>query len=226
MDIELKENERLDDLERDNLFVIQNKEKYCFSVDSVLLSDFVKTKNSDDCLELCSGSGVISFLVNAKNHPKSITCLEIDEYMCDIAQRSAKFNNVENIKFFNLDIKNSEKVLKKAKFDVVFSNPPYLLPLTDMSKVSPKFHSTKFETTITLENIFDVVAKFLKGDGSFYMIHSAPRIQEILLKAQKFGLFIKKLQNIYFKENTESPLVMCEFVKRQTPCTTLFPVIL
>ena len=226
MNIELKENERLDDLERDNLFVIQNKEKYCFSVDSVLLSDFVKTKNSDTCLELCSGCGVISFLVNAKNHPLSITALEIDEYMCDMSKRSALYNDIKNIDFLNFDIKNSKNALKNAKFDIIFTNPPYLLPLQDMSKVNPKFYSTKFETTLKLKDILCVAKNHLKGDGSFFMIHSAPRVQEILSEAEKIGLYAKKLQNVYFKENTDSPLVMCEFVKNQTLCTTLFPIVL
>lgn len=210
----LNPDERLDDLQRENLFVIQNKNHYCFSIDSVLLSDFVKVKHNEKALELCSGCGVISILVRSKCHPQSIVGVELDESLYDMSLRSLKYNNIADIFFVNMDLKDFPKSSKcQHKFDVVFSNPPYLKKLANMESVSLKFHSTKYETATCLEDILLTAKSCLKTAGRFYLIYSAPRLQELLSCAKKHELYLKTIQFIYFKQNASSPLVQCEFIK-------------
>ena len=222
----LKANERLDDLERDGLYVIQNKTKYCFSIDSVLLSDFVKLNNADKALELCSGCGVISFLVNAKCHPKSICALELDSDLYDMSTRSLAYNKISNIEFINGDIKDYKSIFKGKKFDAIFTNPPYLKPLENMSRVSDKFHSTKYETTLSLQDVLQASRDLLREDGHFYIIYFAPRVQELLSKANSLGLYLKTMQNVFFKVGAPSALVMCEFVKKLCQADVIEPLII
>lgn len=222
----LKENERLDDLERDNLFVIQDKTKYCFSVDSVLLSDFVKLQSEDDALELCSGCGVVSILVNAKCHPNSIVGLELNKDLFDMSVRSLEYNKINNLSFVNGDIKDYKNIFGNKKFDAIFSNPPYLKPLNDMSKANPKFYSTKYETTLSLRELLSASSYLLKGSGRLYLIYSAPRLQELLSCALSHKLFLKSQQNVFFKSSSSCALVLCEFVKKPCSVDILSPIVL
>jgi len=88
----LKNNERLDDLQINNMFVIQNSEEYCFTSDAVALSNFAKVKPNDRVVDLCSGSGVIGILIQTKTDCKDITLVEIQEYLADMSRRSVEYN--------------------------------------------------------------------------------------------------------------------------------------
>lgn len=222
----LRENETLDDLQRDDLFVIQSRNHYRFSIDSVLLSDFVKTGHDDNCVELCSGCGVISILVHAKCHPRHILGVELDEALHDMSTRSLEYNGIEDISFIREDLKELKSSVKEGSVDVVFSNPPYLLPLKDMSRVSSRFHHTKYETTTSLEDILSVTAFALKCEGRFCVIYCSMRLQELLSKASNHHLFLSKIQFVYFKEGVDSALVMCEFVKNKEISVSVLPPII
>lgn len=56
----LKDGERLDDLVRDGMRLIQRPDQFCFSVDSVLLAHYVKPKAKDRIADL--GTGQVSSL--------------------------------------------------------------------------------------------------------------------------------------------------------------------
>ena len=229
MKISLNKNERLDDLQRDGLMIVQDSTKYCFSLDSVLLSDFVNMGEQDTCLELCSGCGVISILANAKYKPKFIVGLELDSSLCDMSKRSLAYNNIKNISFFNVDITKSsevDSVLGTKKYDVIFANPPYLKPLKDMSRVSPKFHSTKFETTLKLNDVLFISKQRLKKTGRLYLIYPSPRLQEVLSSAKEFGFYLSTLQNIFFKQSSNSALFLSEFSLAQKECVVLPPIVI
>ena len=227
--INLNKNERLDDLQRDGLMIIQDSTKYCFSLDSVLLSDFVKIGKDDTCLELCSGCGVISILAGAKYKPQSIDGLELDPALCDMSRRSLEYNSIKNISFFNVDITKCDEVNKalgSKKYDVIFANPPYLKPLKDMSRVSAKFHSTKFETTLKLNDVLSISRQRLKKTGRLYLIYPSPRLQEVLSSAKEFGFYLATLQNVFFKQSSNSALFMCELVLSPTESSVITPIVI
>ena len=121
----LKGGEVLDDLQLNNLKIIQNRKHYCFTSDSVLLSNFVKTGPKDNVLELCSGCGVISILVNEKCKPKRVVGIELDKILFDMSVRSVQYNGINNITFICDDAKNILNYEKRQSFDVVVCNPPY-----------------------------------------------------------------------------------------------------
>ena len=93
----LKTNERFDDLQFNNLFIIQDKDGYCFSSDATNLANFVHVSNYGRVVDLCSGSGVIGILVNAKNKVKDVTLVEIQENLADMSKRSIEYNKIKNI---------------------------------------------------------------------------------------------------------------------------------
>mgnify|MGYP001580084342 FL=1 len=129
MDLSLVKNEEtLDDLQLNGIRVIQKKEGFRFGVDAVLLANFANVKKGFNVIDLCSGTGIVPFIVAGKTEASNITGIEIQEEMVEMAERSVKFNKLEErVKFMCEDLKNIEALKKLPKADVVTVNPPYKL---------------------------------------------------------------------------------------------------
>ena len=118
--MELKENERIDDLDYEKLKIIQNEKGFCFGIDSVLISDFAKeVKNNSIGIDLGTGTGIISILLAAKTNLRKIIGVEVQKGVSDMAKRSVKLNNMQNrIEIINLNIKDilqGEELKNKIK---------------------------------------------------------------------------------------------------------------
>ena len=128
MDIELKEHERIDDLERNGYQIIQNPEKFCFGMDAVLLSGFAQVKPGAAVLDLGTGTGIIPILIEAKTQAAKICAIEIQEESADMARRSVQLNHLEKkIDIVTGDLKEAERFFDAASFDVITCNPPYMI---------------------------------------------------------------------------------------------------
>ena len=127
MKIELKENERIDDLEYKGLKIIQNTKGFCFGIDAVLLSDYAKNiKKEARVLDLGTGTGIISILICEKTNLSKIIGVEVQKEVADMAKRSVRLNNLENkFEIINDNITNLEKIYERNSFDVIVTNPPY-----------------------------------------------------------------------------------------------------
>lgn len=212
MDNLLLDNEVFDDLQCEGLKVIQNRKHYCFTSDSVLLANWLKLGHKDKVVEFCSGCGVISFLANAKNNPKSIVGFELDSYLCDMSKRSVIYNNIKNVSFENCDLSMAKDVVGREAIDVLICNPPYFILKKD-EKINEKYTKAKYETATSLEQIFKSANAILKFSGKFYMEHTPSRVQEVLSTALKYNFVCKNLVFIYPKNKKDARLVMFKFVK-------------
>ena len=214
----LFDGERLDDLEYDGLKIIQNKNLYCFSSDAVLLCNFVKAKKSDTIVDLCSGSGVVGILAQAKTKAKNLIMIEKQPALFDMCQRSLKLNNIESrAKVFCADILDTSKILKEnfnfQEVDVVCANPPYYLPTQKKLSGKSQIDIAKFEIAMTLDDLAKTASKILKFGGKFYMINDSDRIVEILEKLKKHNLMPKTIQFVFPKKEQNSNVVLIEAVK-------------
>ena len=164
MEIELKENERIDDLEYKGLKIIQNKEWFCFGMDSVILANFArKEKKGSKILDLGTGTGIIAILLSKKVDNSKITGIEIQKEVAEMAQRSVKLNDLEDrVKIVNEDIKNILKESGQAKFDVVITNPPYKKKETGILNENNVRMISRHEITANLEDFIRVAANQLK----------------------------------------------------------------
>ena len=125
--IMLKEDERIDDLQRNGYRIIQNPKKFCFGMDAVLLSGFAGVKEGGSVLDMGTGTGIIPLLLSAKTKAAHLTGLEIQEESADMARRSVILNRLdEKITIVTGDIKEAERLFKAASFDVITCNPPYM----------------------------------------------------------------------------------------------------
>ena len=193
----LKATERIEDLQCKGLKIIQDKNLYTFTSDSVVLANFVKTKASDVAVEIGAGSGVISILVQAKNNLKHITAFEIQPCMAELCQKNIKLNNLqEKITLVQDDVKNFKKYLGAASVDVVFSNPPFYKATNFKQSEVKKI--AKEDVCLPVEVLASTVSKMLKDGGSFYCVYSAERVVELATELQKNNLTTKEM---FFTEN-------------------------
>lgn len=219
MKIELKENERIDDLEYKNLKIIQNKDGFCFGIDSVLLSDFAKNiKNGAKVLDLGTGTGIISILLCGKTDLSNIIGVEIQEEVAKMANRSSLLNKLENkFKVINEDIINLKNIFEKQSFDVVVTNPPYKKKDTGIKNENKKKIISRHEITATLEDFINVSSDLLKDKGEFYMVHRPERLVDILNLMRKNRIEPKILKMVSSNINKEPKLILIKGIKNAKP---------
>ena len=221
MGIKLKENERIDDLEFKNLKIIQNKDGFCFGIDSVLLSDFAKEiKDNSKVVDLGTGTGILGILLCAKTNLKEVLGVEIQEEVADMAQRSIELNNLKNrFKILNENINNIEKnnINLKNNFDYVITNPPYKKLNTGKINENEKKLISRHELTANLNDFIKTASFLLKDKGTLFMVHRPERLVDILEKMRKEKIEPKELKFIYPKINKAPNLILIKGVKNSNP---------
>ena len=209
--IELKENERIDDLQRNGYKIIQNPQKFCFGMDAVLLSSFTKVKTGAKVLDLGTGTGIIPILLEAKSKAEHITALEIQEESADMARRSVSLNHLDNkIDIVTGDIKEAGTIFKAASFDVVTCNPPYMIGQHGLTNPDAPKAIARHEILCTLEDVVSNAARVLKPGGSFCMVHRPFRLAEIIMVMSKYKLEPKRMRLVYPYINKEPNMVLIE----------------
>ena len=154
MKIELKEQERLDELHRNGYRIIQNPSRFCFGMDAVLLSGYAAVKEGETALDLGTGNGIIPILLEAKTKGKHFTGLEIQEESADMARRSVALNGLEEkIKIITGDIKEAGEMFEAASFDVITSNPPYMIGQHGLVNPDSPKAIARHELLCTLERL-------------------------------------------------------------------------
>ncbi|MGN0395754.1 MAG: tRNA1(Val) (adenine(37)-N6)-methyltransferase [Coprococcus sp.] len=230
MMINLKPNERIDDLQCKGYRIIQNKEMFCFGMDAVLLANFVKQKTGNRCIDLGTGTGVIPILMAAKEpEPKQalegqavlMGCtephfigLEIQEACAEMAARSISLNDLsDRVRIDCGDIKEVPCNYKKASFDIVTSNPPYIRGSHGLENPDEPKNIARHEILVSLEEVVASAAYLLRPGGSFYMVHKPFRLAEIFDCLMRNKLEPKRMQLVYPYVDKEPNMVIIEGVK-------------
>lgn len=210
--MELKINERIDDLELNNLKIIQNKNWFCFGIDSVLLSNFAKEihKNSK-ILDLGTGTGIIAILLSAKIEGSKFMGIEVQTEVAEMARRSVLLNNLEKrIEIKNINIK---EFISNGEFDAVVTNPPYKEKNTGLTNESDVKLISRHEIEGDLEDFISCASRSLKDKGTMYMVNRPERLIDIFEKCRKYKLEPKEIQFVYSKVNSVPVLVLIKAVK-------------
>lgn len=215
VEIDLKENERIDDLGYKELKIIQNKKGFCFGIDSVLLSDYAKNLKSNSIVaDIGTGTGIISLLLCKKTNLKKIYGIEIQEEVAEMAKRSVKLNKLEEkFEIINSNIKDIFKVLEPNYFDVIVTNPPYKKANTGLTSEDIKQLISRHEIECTLEDIIEKSSKLLKSLGEFYMVHRAERLVDIMCLLRKYKLEPKSIRFVHSKQFDKPTLILIRAVK-------------
>ncbi|MEG0805730.1 MAG: tRNA1(Val) (adenine(37)-N6)-methyltransferase [Lachnospiraceae bacterium] len=211
MTIKLLEGERLDELHRNGYYIIQNPEKFCFGMDAVLLSGFAKVKQGEAAIDLGTGTGIIPILLEAKTDGRDFTGLEIQKDSADMARRSVAYNGLEDkIKIVTGDLKDASSILGASSYEVVTSNPPYMIAKHGLVNGSEAKAIARHELCCSLEDVIRESAALLKPGGRFYMVHRPFRLGEIMCVMTNYKLEPKRMQLVYPFIDKEPNMVLIE----------------
>ena len=214
--VRLYENERVDSLLAENLQIIQSADVFSFSLDAVLLADFVKSVSRPDrkAVDLCAGNGAVGLFIS-KKFAGRIDQVEIQSRLADMNQRSLELNGLtERIKVYNRDLKDAFSFLEKDSYDVVTCNPPYFKTLPQSKKNPNQYLAlARHEIAVTLEDTVKVTSGLLKTGGKAYYVHRPDRLIEILDTMQAHRLAPKRIKLIYPKQGRDANMVLIEAIK-------------
>lgn len=212
--IRLRDDERIDDLERNNYGIIQRKGVFCFGMDAVLLSGFAVVKKGERVLDLGTGTGIIPILLTAKTEGKHFTGLEIQEESADMARRSVVYNHLEEkVEIVNGDIVKTSSIFPRSSFDVVTSNPPYMNGSHGIVNPGDAKAIARHEVLCTLEDVVREGSLVLKPGGRFYMVHRPRRLIEIIQTMKKYNLEPKRMKFVHPYKDREANMVLIEAVR-------------
>ncbi len=210
----LRENERIDDLERDGLVIIQDNEHLSFGMDAVLLTSFAQIKPNARVIDLGTGTGIIPILLTAKTKAREFEALEIQPESADMARRSVEVNHLsDRIHITTGDIKDASKIFGASSFDTVTTNPPYMIAEHGKSSPNEALAIARHEIRITLEELLRESYRLLKTRGTFFMVHRPFRLAEIFSQMVSCRIEPKRMRLVYPFEDKEPNMVLIEGVK-------------
>ena len=202
-----------------NLNIVQDTQMFSFSLDSVLLPNFITlNKKVEKILDIGCGNGPIPLILSTKTNAKIIG-VEIQPEVAALANESVKLNNLNNqIQIINDDINNLVKNLETEMFDVITCNPPFFKAL-ETSNFNQSDYKTiaRHEVNLTIEQVIKISRKLLKNKGILGIVHRPERLMEILFLLNENNLIPKKIKFVYPRFNSEANMVLIEAKKNGNP---------
>ena len=192
--------------------IVQNKDYFNFSLDSVLLPNFVEiTRKTKKILDMCTGNAPIPLILSTKTDA-NIYGVELQKEVYDLAKETIKINKLDNqIELINDNIKNLKKIFDTETFDIITCNPPYFKKKDDSIINENKIKSiARHEIEMELEDVMIISKALLKNEGSLALVHRTDRLIEIIELMKKHNIEPKRMRLIYPKVNMESNLVLID----------------
>ncbi len=203
----------------ENLKIYQNDEMFRFSIDSILLPNFVTLrKNTKKILDIGTGNAVVPLiLTNLTN--ATIDGVEIQKEVYNLGVDSVKYNSLEDkIHLYNIDVNEFYKHLQSDCYDTITCNPPFfkvneqsIMNLSDYKKIA------RHEITLNLDDVFHIAKKLLKNNGNIAIVHRTERLVDIIETMKKYNIEPKKIQYVYSNLNSVSNILLIEGVKNGKP---------
>lgn len=212
-----------------NLKIIQRADYFNFSIDSLLISEFINiTKNTKKILDLGTGNAAIPLFLSKKTNA-NIFGIEIQKVSYDLAIKNININSLnEQIYIVNDDMKNYLSHYIHNSFDIVVSNPPFFKVsgnktyLNSLNQLSIARH----EVAITLEELIKIAFDLLKDRGYFYLVHRADRLSDILNILRKNNLEAKKIKFCYTTQKKNAKIILIEAIKNGKSGLTILPPVI
>lgn len=210
----LKEGERIDQLFSTDVKIIQNREVFSYSIDSVLLSRFPKIPSRGLIVDLCSGNGAVGLFASTRTKAPIIE-VEIQERLADMAERSIQLNDLgEQVQMINDDLKNLLNHVPRTGVDLILCNPPYFkVSETSKKNLSEHYLLARHEITTNLEEICDIARHALKSNGRLAIVHRPDRFLDIIDTLRQYNLAPKRIQFVYPKVGKDANLLLIEAIK-------------
>lgn len=202
----------LNDLFDYGYFIYQNDDYFKFSIDSVLLAEFVNIrKGKNKILDLCSGNAPIPMILQKKYGDLDITGVELQKEVYELAISSLEYNNITSVTILNDDVNNIKNIFKNKKFDVVVCNPPYF-KIDEGSMINDNSIKAiaRHEIKLNLNDLILNVSKVIQNQGYFYMVHLVTRFSDVVNVLKMYNFGIKRLVFIHDDKYNNATLFLVE----------------
>ena len=202
-----------DDLQN-GYYIYQPADGFRFGVDAVLLSEFSRIKPGENVLDMGTGTGIIPILLAAKTKGRHFTGLEIQEFSAAVAKESVLLNKLEErIDIVNGDIKEASKLFGNESFNVIVSNPPYMIADHGLRNDADEKYIARHEALCTFDDIAREASRVLISKGRFYLIHRPFRLAELFMTLKKYKLEPRRMRLVHSYVDKEPQMVLIEASK-------------
>jgi tRNA1Val (adenine37-N6)-methyltransferase len=208
------EDETLDTFFNGNLKILQKKKGYRFSIDAILLSQFIKIRKNEKAIDLGTGCGILPLLLSHTTKAHSLLAVEIQKGLAELAKKNILLNDLgERMSILHKDFRELKNTFPPGSFDVVFSNPPYRKYRT--GRVNPAIEKAiaRHEINGTLEDLISIASYLLPSKGRCYLIYPASRFVDLIFTLRSKRLEPKRLQLVYPRFNEEAKFILIESIK-------------
>lgn len=209
----------------ENLKIVQSSDMFRFSLDSILLPNFVTiNKRTKKILDIGTGNAPIPLILSTRTQAKIIG-IDIQKEAIEMAQQSVKLNHLESqIELVCEDIKDYSQKVETDTFDCITCNPPYFV-YSEQSLVNDSKAKVyaRHESTLELEDVMKVSRKLLKNNGVLALVHRPERLVMILQLMKKYNIEPKKIQFVYPKRDRDANILLIEGSKNGRPGLKILP---
>ena len=224
----LKPGEKIDDLQRSGLKIIQDPTRFCFGMDAVLLTGFIqegiggRSMAREDMLDLGTGTGIIPLLMSAKSDLRTLTGLEIQPDSADMAKRSVELNGIsDRVRILQGDIREADTLFAPASFGIVTCNPPYMIGGHGLQNPDSPKAIARHEVLCDFDDVAGAAERLLKTSGHFFLVHRPFRLAEIMTTLRDHGLEPKRMRLVYPFIDREPNMVLLDCVRGGRPRLTV-----
>lgn len=202
-----------------NMYIFQDTKMFNFSLDSVLLPNFVTiNKKHKKIMDIGCGNAPIPLILSTRTEAEIIG-VEIQKESYDLAVESVEINNLsKQIKIINSDINELYKEIESDTFDVITCNPPYF-KYVEGSNLNDSDYKTiaRHEIKLDIPRLIVISKKLLKNNGILAIVHRPERLIEIIEEMRKNNIEPKKIQFVYPGKGKEANILLIEGVKNGNP---------
>lgn len=210
--LKLLTGETLDSIK--DIQIFQAKTGYRFSIDAVLLEQFISARHSSNGIELGTGSGVISILLVKRLNKVHIKAIELQKSLAERAKRNVKLNDLEDkIEIIHKDIKDLRDLYATNSFNFVYANPPFRKPKTGRMSIDKERAIARHEIEISLQELISTASYLLKHSGRLYLIYHPFRLVELISILKESRLEPKRMRFVHSKKGDEAKMVLIEAAK-------------
>lgn len=216
--------ETLETLNIGNLQYIQPKRGYRFSVDAILLADFVKVKPDERIIDLGTGSGILPMLIAVLTPAQEIVGLEIQQRLAQIAKRNVRLNALDDrIQILEGDLRQISRFFRAGTFDVLCSNPPYRKVGSGRINPEDELAMARHEIACSLSDLLAAWKYLVKPGGKVFVIYLPERLSELFAGLTASQLEPKRLRCVHSARQTPASLALVEAQRDALPGLIVLP---
>lgn len=210
-----------DVLSSNQLKIYQDNDYFKFSLDGVLLANFVNIKlTTKRILDIGTGTGIIPLLLSTKTNLK-IDAIEIQKELCDIFELTLKYNHLSHqINIINQDIKNYSRMdCHLNQYDILICNPPYYRGKCVNEIKTMQRH----QSSLCIEDVLDSSRRLLKTKGSLFLVYDSMEFDNVINVIHQYSFSIKKIQFVHYNKEKKSSVFLLECIKGGNTQTSILP---